>query len=348
MKTRLTTLVILLLLAGSVFLQIRSRRVGNDERAPTDPLVMRTSPSTTNLPPATIPERIGSTMRAARDAVERGAEYRAINFAPIAVSGSVLDQFDNPLRNVPIEFTIGRSTIASSATEKGTTTTDKNGAFHISGYEGAAIAIVPKLDGFILIPTNNRVIYSAFSMQDPLYYRVGGTNRVIRMWRMRGAEELVRVSKSFRGHPEQMPLHIDLVRGEIVLTGGDLTITTERPPGNISTKDQARWAITISAVDGGIQKMDKLGFPFTYEAPAEGYSEGVTVEQTPGDRMWATYVEIGVSVMSRHGTVYSRVGIGFSINGEPGEPCSMAIHSLSNPNGSRNWEEDPNKIETIR
>lgn len=275
------------------------------------------------------------------------SEYRAISFGRIDVSGVVIDQFDQPLPNVSVEFVIDQSGGNAASSKRAATTTDGNGIFKIAGFEGTAVAMFPKADGYLLLQTNNRVIYSGFYKNDPSHFSNDGTNRVIRMWKLQGGEDLVRVSKTFRFSATDAPIYFDLVKGELTRTGGDIKISIERPAGNVSIQEQAQWAVTFSSVDGGIQQTDDLAFQWTYQAPTNGYQKDIRTEQLPRNAMWSTHAGIGAFVVSRHGKIYSKVGIGFDLNEEPEKPCWVRIHSLANPNASRNWEEDPTKIKRI-
>ena len=124
---------------------------------------------------------IASKVAAPIKGLQRQSEHRAIQFGNIDVTGIVLDQFGQPLTNIVVEFEIDQSAPYASKSKMGSTTTDGHGSFKISGYEGASVGILPKVDGYVLLATNNRVIYSGFFRTHPMHISNSGTQRVIRM-----------------------------------------------------------------------------------------------------------------------------------------------------------------------
>lgn len=115
-------------------------------------------------------------------------DHRSISFGQIDVKGTVLDQHGQPLANIAVDFTVDQSGPYAPARKKGSTSTDAAGNFRISGYEGTAVGIYPKAEGYMLVATNNRVIYSGFARDNPLHRLSAGTDRVILMWKLAGAQ----------------------------------------------------------------------------------------------------------------------------------------------------------------
>src|SRR5882672_6337165 len=154
--------------------------------------------------------KVASKLTAPIDGARRLNDHRSIHIGQIDVSGAVLDQFDHPLTNIQVEFVVDQSAMYSPSTKRYFAATDNTGAFKINGLEGAAVAIFPKAEGYILIQTNNRIIYSGFHQDSPLHVRQSGTRRVIRMWKLQGAEPLVQVLREIR-----LPTNGVLVETEI-------------------------------------------------------------------------------------------------------------------------------------
>lgn len=276
--------------------------------------------------------------------LQRRSEHRSIQFGNIDVTGVVLDQFDQPLTNVVVEFEVDQSGPNSPTSKRGSTTTDGLGAFRISGYEGASIAITPKADGYVLVATNNRVIYSGFFKTNPMHYSHSGTQRVIRMWRLKGGEPLTKVSRTIQFVATHRPVFLDLLTGTLVENGGDLALRIRRPSEALSPENRKDWSLTIEAVDGDLQQVDSMQAQFIFEAPTNGYVPRVTISRKAEDPDWALRTTFTLLVQSRKGTVNSKAAFSFRLNEEPTGACRLKVNVVSNPNGSRNWEEDPNKI----
>jgi len=262
----------------------------------------------------------------------------------INVSGVVIDQFDHPLENIPVEYEVAHAAGKVGKVTRGTTTTDGQGRFEISGLEGAAISLVPRADGYLLIATNNRVSYSGFFKSDPLHYLVAGTNRVLRMWKRTKPEPLVRLSKSYSVPSTELPLGIDLQTGLVVAEGGDLVLRLE------GTKDkdhaeQKAWILELSSKGGAVQLADRGRWQWTFEAPNEGYQESARME-IPQDGAGQRF-SVDCQAFLRRGMLFSKVSVTVLVRPEDPKPFWVEIVSLSNPSGSGNWEEEGSLIKTI-
>ena len=295
--------------------------------------------SPTAVVPGGIARRVLSTIAGVHDP----SEHETLQIRDVEAYGTVIDQFDAPLANIAIDYAIDRSTLHSQAISHGATSTDLNGHFAITHKRGAGVVITPKAVGYVLIATNNRVLFSAFLESDPLHYRLSGTQRVIRMWKLQGPEPLVKLAKAFFIPLTNGPLHIDLLTGVASNENGDLKFTVRRPVGRISPQAKQDWSLSIEAVDGDVQEVSSMQYQFSFAAPTNGYSPRIVIDKKAIASDWTSQADLGILVRSRNGHVHSKVGLNFLLEEEP-SPSWVGITAISNPNESRNWEEDPAKI----
>lgn len=340
LKSRLIIIVaVLLLLGGAVFFSFRQWNSTDVVRTEASNFTNAASRS-----PSVIKSVTDNIIRPFDDA-RKAADFGSIKSRPIDVTGTVIDQYDKPLANILIEFAIGSGGFYSSSQRVGKTNTDEFGNFRISGHEGSAIRIDPKVSGYTLVPTNNRIVFSGFDQNDPLFYLTGGTNRIIRMWKQQGPEPLISVSKSYKLQPG-VPVFLDLLSSELASSGGDIRLTVIRPAGRISPTDRQDWRLVVEAVDGDLQEAEAMNSKFIFQAPTSGYKSKIVIERKSSDPKWSMQADVHLLVRSRNGRVYSKVGLSLIVNQEP-ELCWVGLQTLSNPNGSRNWEEDPRMITRI-
>lgn len=136
--------------------------------------------------------------------------------------------------------------------------------------------------------------------------------------------------------------------GSIVDSGGDVIIQVTRPPGQIGLSAKANWSIRITPVQGGLIRVEEDVLQVTFQAPDSGYEMEELALRDTVDKDWSIQYGGHFFVRSRNGAVYSKFSMSFLLNEDPQRPCVLNIKSLSNPKASRNWEEDPAKITTIR
>ena len=177
---------------------------------------------------------------------KQDSAYRALARGEIAFFGRLEDQSGEPLTNARVDFSVDASVGFSAHYVSGSTLTDGRGYFTIAGFKGERLSVRPTMVGYVLASTNAGGIYSHFWPQAERQHPDPRRPVIIKMWKIRGAEELVRFTKTLRFLARDMPIHVDLLKGEIVPTGGDIKISLERPAGTISVKQRAQWEGTIT------------------------------------------------------------------------------------------------------
>lgn len=264
------------------------------------------------------------------------------NDVPIVFYGKLEDQFGNPVAAAEVT---GNTIIYNGLTEGGarfTTTSDSNGFFKLDCGKGESLGVVPHKAGYAIASTNGGGFYTHLRSENERQHPDPNTPVIIKMWKLQGAEPLLKINQRFQIPFTEYPLHFDLLTGKSTPVGGDLTLSITRSPGIVSERLMQDWGVTVEPVDGGI--MDSAGTErITYWAPEEGYQEKETfIFSTNAPYKWVGGFTHGFYVKSRNGQVYAKITLSFSINQNPGEPMDVSLSGVANTYGSRNWEGDSN------
>jgi len=262
----------------------------------------------------------------------------SLNHTSMVFYGKLEDQFGNALGNIPVGFNYRVNNGFSSGFNSGKVMSDVKGYFTITGYTGARLWVVPRIPGYAIASENREAIYSSLWPENERAHPDPNHPVVIKMWKVQGAEPLVGIGRSYKLPYTNAPICFDLVAGEIVSTGGDIRITVNRPPGIIDERNPQPWSATFAGVDGGL-KDSEASERITYFAPDDGYRPSIEVIPTRGHR--ASGVELfdtGFYVKSRHGQVYSKLGVLVRINENTNDPLLIEFSGIANTNHSRNWE----------
>lgn len=281
----------------------------------------------------------------------KGTQFREglrnLNHVPIDYYGTVVDQDGNPLPQTLVKWSIAYNDGLLAGHKNGETVTDTKGCFSIVGQFGEALSVIPERTGYKFIATNGGGVYSLMWPKEQRFVTNSDKTEILTLWKLKGGESLVRLSKNFRFSHTNAPFRIDLVRGLIVHDGGDFLVKVVRPLGVVSISRRAAWNVELAAVEGGIQQVGGRASTWAFEAPASGYQQKVRIEMLPDNREWSTSITDGAFLRSREGQVYSKLSFTVVIDEQPDKPCWIRIQSLSNPNGSRNWEEEPGKVKRV-
>jgi hypothetical protein len=264
------------------------------------------------------------------------------NDVPIAFYGRLEDQSGVPLTDTTVKFSVRVYNGSESTVRRGQVVSDANGLFTISGYKGESLGVIPEKAGYALASLNGGGNYSLLYPEDQRVHPDPSNPVVIKMWKLQGAEPLVRINLRYRLHCTNTPINFDLLTGQTVPSGGDIRITVNRSSGVISSRNHLDWSIKIEAVEGGV--MDSSGQEaVTYSAPTEGYQPSEAfMFSTNAPYKWSEGLNKGLFVMSRNGQVFSKLGLSVSINYDPDDLISVTFGGVASTNGSRNWEGDSN------
>ena len=158
------------------------------------------------------------------------------------------------------------------------------------------------------------------------------------MRKLQGAEPLARIDWHFKLPYTDQPIRIDLLEGKVVPVNGDLTVTLERPEGEVSSHTYQSWSVGLQAVDGGLIDAGAK-YRTLFAAPAEGYQKALAWKfATNSPSNWTTVMAQGILLKSRNDRFRTKAAIILGINQYPGENISLDIEGSINTNGSGNWE----------
>lgn len=263
----------------------------------------------------------------------------ALNDEDIVLYGKVIDQFGAPVADAVINGSIQVNNGTRVGADTVSTKSDASGLFTISGYKGKALGINVSKDGYVMAAVNTRFVYSLLWSPSERYYPDINNPAVMKLWKLQGSEPLVQIDLHSKIPVTSDAVRIDLARGQIVPTGGDLKITINRSPGLISGLNRLDWGVQVEAVDGGIIDTTVAESRVTFQAPDSGYKPSETfMLSTNAPYKWFETFDQAFFVKSQNGKVFSKMSFSFRINEEPDMPASIGIRGVANVKGSRNWE----------
>lgn len=255
-----------------------------------------------------------------------------MNDVPIIFYGRLEDQYNAPVEGAQIAASVRIYNGAGSTTTHLATVSDGNGMFQINGGKGESLAMMPKKSGYVLATTNTlfkySYMYSDHFSSDP------NNPTVLKMWKLQGAESLAQINCTFKIPYTASPISFDLISGQIVPSGGDLTITVNRPNGIISQQNPQNWSVDLAFTDGGYISTSPDEAAITYAAPEGFYQPSGTFENNNGPRL----IDEMLFAQSRHGQIYSKFHLLFGINSTSEKAMTITFSGVANTNGSRNWE----------
>jgi hypothetical protein len=256
----------------------------------------------------------------------------ALNDVPIVFYGKLEDQFGNPVAGAQIA---GNTIIYNgmrAGAEHVSVTSDAKGFFQINAGKGESLGIMPRKEGYALATVRTEFKYSYMY---PEHFTPDPNSPVVmKMWKLQGAEPLVGIDQHYKIHYADAPIHIDLVAGKIVPSGGDLRIKVNRPDGIISQQHPQNWGIELEVVAGGAIVTSDAESRIAYSAPEDGYQPSNALASNNGSDV-ATGVFF---IQSRNGQVYSKLGLSLRINNTPDDWMYITLGGVANANASRNWE----------
>jgi hypothetical protein len=255
-----------------------------------------------------------------------------MNDVPIVFYGKLEDQFGNPVVGAQIRGnTIVYNGVRAGA-EHVSVNSDANGLFQINAGTGESLGIWPRKEGYVLATTRTEFKYSYMY---PEHFTPDPNNPVlVKMWKLQGAEPLTAINATVRLPFTNAPISFDLITGKTVPTGGDLTLTVNRPEGVISQQHPQDWSVSIDVIDGGLIALSDNEWGITYSAPEDGYVPRGTFENDNGSDV----TRRTLLVRSRSGKIYAKVGFSFRINNGPSDLMYIAFNGAANTNSSRNLE----------
>lgn len=349
MKKIAITFVVFLILIGIAWFSITRWHRATD-RSPKNESTIPTNLTGTNPGPLAVIRQIGSNIGLPLSP-SKESQYREglrdLNHVPIEYYGFVADEIGTPLPSVQVKWSVAYKDGRREGHKTGNVTTDAQGRFSITGELGQSLSVFPEKTGYRLVATNGGAIYSHLWPAEQRHHS-DPTNPVrLTMWKLRGAEPLIMISKTLQFVGGDRPVLLDLLTGTPVESGGDLALRINRPSERLSPENRHDWSLKIEALNGALQRVDNTQAQFIFEAPANGYLPSIELGRQANETDWSLRITFTLLVQSRSGTMHSKAAFSFRLSEEQAGISTLKLNSISNPNGSRNWEEEPGKVQRI-
>ncbi|MFH1024538.1 MAG: carboxypeptidase-like regulatory domain-containing protein [Planctomycetota bacterium] len=259
---------------------------------------------------------------------------------PIAFYGKVVDQNGEVVKGVTVKMHIRTETALGPPGGKNlSATTDAEGMFKVSDERGKVL-FVESFEKKGYQPPKNERAFDYFGVSGPRKGRSPDNPVVFRLWKMRGAEYLMKGRYGKSIDYGELTL-IDLTTCKKVKDGGDIQIVIDRTPREMSSGDRSHydWGFSIEVINGGglLEGTDE----FMNDAPADGYAQKIIYEVKKDDPDWDKKCQVHRQyyVKFRNGSLYGKISLRWSPYGSGFGGGDMEV--WINPSGSRNLEYDP-------
>lgn len=300
------------------------------------------TPVTTNSPvrSAAVAQLLSTHPAASRARVVAALDQ--LNQKPIELYGKVVDQSGKPLEGVAAYASVIYNYSQGMGVSKTETKTDKDGLFSFKGLNGRTLGIGLDKDGYEYDGAHGPFQYTELVKESERYHPDPKNPVVFMMYKLQGAEPMIKGNAEFKLAPDGTPMRIDLKTGKKTDQGGDLIVAIklkEYPIGEKPTQRTFDWSAEISAVEGGmIVSTQKI----MYLAPAEGYKEVMTLDAKATDSPWENVIDRSFYLKSEN-KIYSRIVMHFVASQRADNPSRISLIWYLNPSGSRNLEFDEKK-----
>ncbi|MES2568586.1 MAG: carboxypeptidase-like regulatory domain-containing protein [Verrucomicrobiota bacterium] len=270
-----------------------------------------------------------------------GEILSSLNHKPIEFYGRVIDQYGMPVADAEVRGFVMYNTGSTMGVMKPKAVTDANGLFSFGGFSGKSLDFNIIKPGYEFMPEGDAYHYTHFVEEEKRHQPNRASPVVQKMWKLQGPEPLIHTLENYRLSSDGSPVHIDLVTGKTVPSGGDLivSLTHQIKRENIQL-DRYDWEAKIEVVDGGLIEVNEA-VTNMFLAPEDGYVSSILVKMPEAREDWTSIYKKAFYIRSR-GKLYSRID--FEMQTIPSNKESyVGIVSWQNPSGSRNLEYDPAK-----
>lgn len=247
--------------------------------------------------------------------------------------GKVVDENGNPVAGATAKMSVADKPITDGA--KYTATSDGSGLFSLTGLRGGAVSVTVTKEGYYSTAQSRGMVrFGKFRSDSDPPTPTAGSPTVFMLRKMGETAPLVHTTeRPIKVPKDGSPVQVDLATGQTTRQGS-LTVKCWTNDQAKNADGQYEWKCVLTVQGGGlIERTD----PFTFEAPADGYSP--SVELGPSAGKWSSRAERQYFVRlpdDRYARIHLRVRTG-------GEHF-LVLESFLNPKpGSRNLEYDPNQ-----
>ncbi len=267
---------------------------------------------------------------------ERIVEASENSLMDINLHGKVVDQNENPVPGVLVQFGAHSAYLARGSSSQ-TVTTDSNGYFSTHGAKGAGISIfnVEKKGyefriSYINDPAMRRIsfdnikkhptslLWQDYSRESPY---------ILRMWKIEQYPKLRQNDTKFKFKPDGTEYTLDFTSKsrptpEPGRTVGDIKVTFVTEDNN--------WSLHLSAVEGGLLESEDV---YMNLAPEFGYQKSIEYSYEKGE-LAGDHKLVNLFFKSRNGQVYGRLHM--DIRPYQRKRSAIYLTYIVNAHGSRN------------
>jgi hypothetical protein len=262
------------------------------------------------------------------------------NDVPIDFYGKLVDQFGNPVAGAEIKGSIRVINGVREGTDRFSTTSDAKGLFQFHG-RGQDIGMMPRKQGYTIATTDTFFKYS--HMEDHPYVSDANNPTVIKMWKLQGAEHLISFGFAAYAPVDGRPVLFDLVAGQRVEPGGDISVSVESSP-EPNTREEYDWRVTLRAINGGIIERSGIGLEKMFQAPDSGYQPEFEASYKRGASSWSSSFTGGFYFTTRSGSCYGKCNFRIVTFRVKNGAVPITLSGYLNPAGSRTLEIDPSLV----
>lgn len=264
-----------------------------------------------------------------------------LNDKDIDFYGKVVDQNGVAIPDVKVTGSVIYNAERGSGVQEAHTVTDSKGMFEFHGMKGRTFDYHLEKVGYETMPERDAFDYTELVPENKRFHPDPQNPVVLKMWKLQGAELMIKGSKHFELIPNAEPVRIDLQSGKVVTSGGDMAIALKHDQVPHGTRlEHWAWQAEVTIEKGGlVESMKRLNN--MYLAPEDGYSSSLLFGHESADKDWDSNAVRNLYLLSR-GKFYSRIKI--EIQTSPSLPTSgLDLTWYLNPSGSRNLEFDEKK-----
>jgi hypothetical protein len=331
-KRNLTALILLLLVAGIVFLLLRrtpqSSEVVDANRQSPSPKRVSELEAATNKIGLAVPNAISTSSQVA---VVKPADPSLSWETPINFYGKAVDEMNAALADADVVIYWGN---ADGEEQKTTLRTDARGLFSLNGAKGRSINVHVAKNGYYTLKSQTRFMYA--DADDRHFHRPNpDAPAIFRLQRKGQAEPLITARKSARILRDGTPVYLNLLQGTVgSAEQGHIKLECWTNDGEMDLNKRYDWRCLVTVLGGGLLVTTNQ---FDFLAPENGYLTTDKIEMLKTmDAGWRSEVQKNYFLKLKSGT-YARMRFLIIAGGDH----FFEVQSFVNPSGSRNLEFDP-------
>jgi len=214
---------------------------------------------------------------------------------PIEFYGRVIDQYNDPVADATIGFSVGSSLsgfsspISGSSSKGYSAKSDAKGLFSLTGAKGATVSVFVQKDGYYSFNSKASAFFGYGSGPDPAMQPPPTKDKpaIFVLWKKGRVEQLIEGRFNPNIKADGTPNEWDLLKKAIAKPGSGnfkIELWSDRLSQEaVAANNHYTWSCKISVPNGGIvQRTDQ----YELSAPSDGYGDSVQVNFDRGNAQW--------------------------------------------------------------